>query len=84
MHRKLREIESIMSKQKEMGGGGSPEGLAATEEEQAGEILWSFLTDLNLSVIFRAVAKTSHLLIKMIYCFGVFVVFFGVCRQPEY
>lgn len=28
---------------------GAPEGPAATEEEQAGEMLWSFLIDFNLS-----------------------------------
>lgn len=51
-------------------GGGAPEGTAATEEEQAGEMIRSLLIDFNLSWIFRAVAKTNHSLLKMIYCLG--------------
>lgn len=51
-------------------GGVAPEGTAATEEEQAGEMIRSLLIDFNLSWIFRAVAKTNHSLIKMIYCLG--------------
>lgn len=51
-----------------VGGGGVGSRGPGCHRDQAGEMLRSFLIDFNLSWIFRAVAKTNHSLIKMIYC----------------